>query len=196
MKNIKTGTYIRNDESYNFNFATNLSIANKQSFVNSVVDLVVDDLEKKYNSILRDLIVDFYTIKYFTDIDTTEFEKSLSFVDDVEQFLEETNIIEIVRANATPTLFDELNKAIDNSIEYITGIHHYPIADSFASLLSTLEKKINKIDLGSAMEMAQKFAGMTEDFSIENLVNAYMDSDMHKANLDEIAESKIESKDE
>ena len=171
-------------------------MADKQGFVNSVVNLVVDDLEKKYNSILRDLIVDYYTIKYFTDIDTTEFEKSLSFVDDVEQFLEETNIIEIIRTNVSPTLFDELNKAIDNSIEYITGIHHSPIADSLASLLSTLEKKINEIDLDSAMEMVQKFAGMTEDFSVENLVNAYMDSDMHKANLNEIAESKTKFKDE
>lgn len=190
MKNIKTGTYFYNDESYNFNFGTDLAISEKAKFVNSVVGVVVDDLERKYNSILRDLIFDFYVIEFFTDIDTTDLKKSDSFVDDVEQFLEETNIVEIVKANASPTLFDELNKAIDNSIEYITGIHPSPIADSLASLLSTLEKKVNEFDMGSMMEMAQKFAGMTGEFTPESVVNAYINSDIHKNNLEEIKESK------
>ena len=119
------GTYIYNDEAHNFNFGTDLSIADKQKFVNSVVGLVVDD--EYYNSILRDLIFDFYVVEYLTDIDTAELRESASFVNDVEQFLEETDIVEIVKANAFPTLFDELNDAIDKSIEYKTGIH--PSAD-------------------------------------------------------------------
>ncbi|MBO5828704.1 MAG: hypothetical protein J6R59_09665 [Paludibacteraceae bacterium] len=194
MKNIKTGTYFHKDETYNFEFATDLSIVDKAKFVNSVVDLVVDDLEKKYNFILRDLIVDYYTIKYFTDIDTTKFEESLAFVDDVEQFLEETNIVEIVKANASPTLFDELNEAIDKSIEYITGIHPNPLNEALASLISALEKKVNEFDMGSMMDMAQKFASMTDEFNLDNVMNAYMNSDMHKANLDEIAKSKKSKK--
>ena len=40
------------------------------------------------------------------------------------------------------------------------------------------------------MGMAQKFAGMTEDFNLEGLVNAYMNSDIHKGNLAEIEEAK------
>ena len=192
MKNIKMGTYIYNDEFYNFNFGTDLSIADKQKFVNAVVELVVDDLERKYNYILRDLIFDFYTIKFFTDVDTKKFEKSSSFVDDVEQFLEETNIIDIVRANASIGLFDELNTAIDKSIEYITGIHPSPIADSLASLFSTLEKKINEFDMGSMMDMAQKFASMTGELNVDNIVKAYMESDIHKENLEEIAKVKAE----
>lgn len=190
MKNIKTGTYFHNDEAYNFNFGTDLAMSEKATFVNSVVNLVVDDLERKYNSILRDLIFDFYVIDFFTDIDTTELKKSTSFVDDVEQFLEETNIVEIVKANAVPTLFDELNNAVDKSIEYITGIHPSPIADSLASLFSALEKKINEFDMGSMMDMAQKFAGMTDELNVDNIVKAYVDSDFHKKNLEEIAESK------
>ena len=41
-------------------------------------------------------------------------------------------------------------------------------------------------------EMAQKFAGMTGELTPESVVNAYIDSDLHKKNLDEIAESKAE----
>lgn len=190
MKNVTMGTYIRGDETYGFNFGTDLSIADKQKFVNSVVGLLVDD--KHYNSVIRNLITDYFTIKFFTDIDTTELEESSFFVNDVEEFLEETNIVDIVKVNALPTLFDELNGAIDKSIEYLTGIHPNPLGEALASLINTLEKKVNEFDMGSMMDMAQKFAGMTGDFTIDNVVNAYMNSDLHKKNLEEIAESKAE----
>ncbi len=194
MKNIKTGTYIRNDKTYNFNFGTDLSIADKQKFVNSVVSLLVND--KHYNSILRDLIMDFYTIVCLTDIDTTELRESSFFVDDVEEFLEETNIVDIVKANVSSTLFDELNRAVDKSIEYITGIHTNPLGEALANLVNTLEKKVNEFDMGSMMNMAQKFAGMTGELNADSIVNAYMNSDLHKKNLEEIAESKKNKKNE
>lgn len=193
MKNIKTGAYVHNGETYTFNFGTDLSIADKARFVNSVVGLVVDG--ENYNSIIKNLIFDFYTIKFFTDIDTTELERSSDFLDGVEEFLWETNIVDIVRANASPSIFEQLDKAVGDSISYITGIHPSPIADSLASLLSTLEKKIDEFDMGSMMGMAQKFVGMTGELTPESLVSAYMDSDIHKNNLVEIEKAKKSKKD-
>lgn len=190
MKNVMMGTYIHGEELIDFNFGTDLSVADKQKFVNSVVDLVVNDLERKYNSVLRDLIFDFYIIDFLTDIDTSEFKKSSFFVNSVEQFLEETNIVDIVKANASPTLFDELNNAVDKSIEYLTGIHTNPLNEAITSLVNTLEKKINEFDMASMMEMAQKFAGMTGKLNADSIAKAYIDSDFHKKNLEEIAKSK------
>jgi hypothetical protein len=46
--------------------------------------------------------------------------------------------------------------------------------------------------MGSMMEMAQKFVGMTGELTPESVVNAYINSNMHKQNLEEIAESKVE----
>lgn len=188
MKEVKMGVYTRGEETFDFNFYTDLSSVNKLKFVNSVVNILIDD--EHYNSVIRDLIFDFYVIDIMTDIDTAEFEDSLTFLDDVEQFLLETNIVEIVKANASPVLFDELNKAVDDSIQYLTGIRFNPLNDAIANLLSTLEKKINEVDLGSIMNMAQKFIGITDEFTPESVVNAYMNSDIHKKNLAEIAESK------
>lgn len=188
MKNTMNGAYFRNEESFNFNFYTELSVADKMKFVNSVVDLVVDD--KNYNSVIRQLIFDFFVIDVFTDIDTSELKLSPHFLDDVEKFLEETNIIDVVKANAAPTLFEELNKAVDKSIEYLTGIHHNILNESLSSLVKTLENKINGIDLDSMANMAKIFTEITDEFTTDNIVNAYMKSDIHKDNLSEIEESK------
>jgi hypothetical protein len=40
------------------------------------------------------------------------------------------------------------------------------------------------------MGMAQKFAGMTEEFNIDNVMKAYINSDIHQNNVAEIKESK------
>lgn len=189
-----TGVYIRNDETYNFNFATDLSAHDKTVFVRTVVDTLIN--EDNYDSIIKDIIFDFAIVMRFTDIDTS-FTKAvdddgeeISVLIPIEQFLEETNVIDIVKANMEIGLLEELEKAVDKSIEYRTGIHPSPIADSLASLINTLEKKINEVDLEHMAGMAKTFAGMTEDFNLDNLVNAYMNSDLHKKNVEEIAESK------
>jgi hypothetical protein len=185
--NVMTGTYFKGDESHNFNFYTDLSVANKLKFVDSVMSLLVNDTH--YNSVIRNLVFDFFVVDIFTDVDTTELKNSNAFLNDVELFLYDTNIVDIVKANANHVIV-ELNDAVDKSIQYLTGIHPNPLNEALASLLSTIEKKINEVDLDSALNMMQKFAGMTEDFTIDNIVKSYMNSDIHKKNLNEIAKAK------
>lgn len=197
-KNIMTGVYTRNNQDYNFNFYTSLSTYDKMIFVNSVVDAIVDDI--RYDSIIRNLMFDFNIIAMFTDIDISFADaidddgNKINPIISIEQFLEETNIVDIVKANINTVLIDELNDAINKSIEYRTGIHPSLINDAIASLISTLEKKIEEVDLDSMMGMVQKFANMTEDFTVENAVNAYMNSDIHKNNLIDIENYKSKNK--
>lgn len=193
-ENMKTGTYFYNDESHNFEFATDLSAHDKTVFVRTVVDTLVDDTT--YDSIIRDMIFDFTIVMRFTDIDTS-FTKAKDDDDNeisplilIEQFLDETNVVDVVKANMETGLLEQLNEAVDKSIEYRTGIHPSPINDALASLIKTFEKKIEEIDTSSMMKMAKKFANMTGDLTADNIVKAYIDSDLHKKNLEEIAESK------
>lgn len=188
MNEMKTGAYTYGEENYTFKFYTDLTTSKKLKLVNSVVSLVVDDAN--YNSIIRNLVFDFYVIDIMTDIDTTDLKQSINFLDDVEDFLLETNIVDIVKANAFPTLFDELNGAVDKAIEYKTGIHTNLLNDALSSLLSTLERKIDEVDLSRAMEMASKFNDMTGELTPENIMKAYMNSDIHKNNLVEIEEAR------
>lgn len=189
--NTKTGVYFYDDESHNFEFTTTLSASKKISFVNSVVDTIVGD---NYNSIIKDMIFDYTLIQMFTNVDTTFINNSKDIIDSIEQFLNGTNIVDIVKANMEIGLLEELNKSVDKAIEYRTGIHPTPLNDALASLLSSLEKKINEFDMSDMMGMAQKFVGMTDEFNLDNLVKAYMDSDTHKNNLVEIEKAKKSNK--
>lgn len=194
MNEMKSDVFTYNDESYNFNFKISLSAYEKLFFVETVVSTLVDD--NRYNSIVRDLIFDFAIIEVFTNIDTSFINmkddegNDINKIIPIEHFLENTNVVDIVKSNVEVGLLDKLNRAIDSNIQYLTGIHPNKLNDAITNLISTFEKKINEVDLDSMMGMAQKFDSMTEDFTLDNIVNAYMNSNVHKNNLDEIAEAK------
>ena len=191
MKNTKVGSYFYNDEALNFEFATTLSASDKITFVNSVVDTIVDD---NYHSTIRNMMFDYMLIRVCSDVDVSFIQNSKDTVDAIEQFLEETNIVDVIKANMEDGLLEELNEAVNLSVRYRTGIHPSPLNDALASLLSTLENKVNEIDLGNAMEMVQKFVGMTDEFTSESIVNAYMNSDTHQNNVVEIEKTKKNKK--
>lgn len=194
MKEDRIGTFTYKDEDYEFSFKTSLSAYEKMLFVKTVVSNLVDD--NGYDSVIRNLIFDFTIVDLFTNIDTS----FINMKDDndvdvhpiivAEHFLTESNAVDVVKANMEDGLLDELNHAVDLDIQYLTGIHPNMLNEALASLISTIEKKVNDVDLDSLMDMAQKFSGMTEDFTMDNLVNAYMNSDVHKNNVKEIAEAK------
>ena len=193
MKDVMTGTYIKGDENFEFIFATDLSAYEKMDFVNSVTETLVDE---NYNSIVRDLIFDFYIVQSFTDVDVSfiganeEGEPEINPIILIEEFLEETNIVEIVKANVKDGLIEELNSAVDVNIEYRTGIHRNALNDALAGLVNTLERKLEGFDMGNAMEMIEAFSGITGDFTPENVVNAYMNTDVAKKNVIELNEAK------
>lgn len=187
MKNTKVGTYFYNGESRNFEFATSISTSDKVTFVDSVVNTIVDD---NYHPTIRDMIFDYMLIQVCSDVNVSFIQNSKNVVDAIENFLEETSIVDIIKANMEVGIIEELNKAVDKAIEYKTGIHPSSIGDSLASLIKTIEKKVNEIDLNDMIEMVQKFAGMTGELTPESIVNAYMNTDIHKNNVIKIEEAK------
>lgn len=193
-KMMKMGVFTYNDESYDFNFATSLSAYEKQAFVKTVVSNVVG--EDGYDVIVKDLIFDFTIVEIFTNIDTSFINMKDDDGDDIdpiiliEHFLEKSNVVDIVKENMEIGLLDELNYAVELNIQYFTGIHPNPLNEAIANLIYTLENKINEADVNNMIGMAKKFASMTNDFTLENIVNAYMNSDVHKDNLAEIEEFK------
>lgn len=198
LKEKKIGVFNYKNESYDFDFKTSLSAYDKLVFVKTVVNNIVNG--DSYDVVIRDLIFDFAIVEVFTNIDTSfinmkdENGEDISQIILIEHFLEESNVVDIVKKNIDNGLLEELNRAIDLNIQYLTGICPNPLNDSLVDLISTLKNKIDDIELDSMMDMAQKFANMTEDFTLDNLVNAYMNSDVHKKNEEEIKEVKKSTK--
>lgn len=168
MKNIKTGVAIdkRTNEELKFSFQTDLTIKEKIRFVSKVVNTIVSDDD--YYSFLKDLIFDFEIIEVFTDIDTTDISESMDRITAMEEFVNNTNVVEIVKANAT-NVIEELSQAVDNDIEFKTGVHHNSVLESLEKLIESLNNMLNK-NYDDIVSMAKKINEMG-DIQSEDLLN-------------------------
>lgn len=176
-KNVKTGAYTYKNESVPFNFYTELRAVDKIKFINAVCDTLIDT---NYYSVIRDLVFDFQIVNVFTDVVVPELQDSPSPISIIEEFLEDTNIVEIVKANVDKKLIAELEKAVDENIEYRTGIHKNTLEDALTSLLRTVEQKINDVDTEGMMEMAMKLNSISDELTPERMLQAYSETDMFK----------------
>nr|DAF79590.1 MAG TPA: hypothetical protein [Caudoviricetes sp.] len=181
-KNVKTGAYTYKNESVPFNFYTELRAVDKIKFINAVCDTLIDT---NYYSVIRDLVFDFQIVNVFTDVVVPELQDSPSPISIIEEFLDDTNIVEIVKANVDKKLIAELEKAVDENIEYRTGIHKNTLEDALTSLLHTVEQKINDVDTEGMMEMAMKLNSISDELTPERILQAYSETDMFKNRIDE-----------
>lgn len=175
---IKTGVYTIDDKDTPFAFYTSLSAYRKSQFVVSVSNILVGD---NYNYVIRDLVFDFCIVAIFTDIDTDDVQDADDGITAMEEFVEKFKpVIDIVKANVEDGVFDELHTAIDLNIEYRTGIHINPISSSLASLLNTIERKVDGIDLNSMMDLAQSMSGISDELTADKLLDAYAKTNIFK----------------
>ena len=175
-RTVKMGVYIKNGEENTFNYYSTLRAYDKLKFVNFVTDTLIND---NYNSVIRGIMFDIAIVHIMTDVDVFDVINSHDPINQIEDFLNETNIVEIVRAN-TENLIKELDNAVDLAIEYKTGIHKNPIAESLSRLLNTLEKKVSGIDTDSMIKAAKMLSGISGELTIDKMLEAYSKSDLFK----------------
>ena len=185
---IKAGVYTSNGEDVPFNFYTSLSAYNKVRFVDSVVSAIVTD--DGYNYVIKDMLFDFWVVRFFTDVDVSKIAEAENNIDAIEDFFDENNIIDIVKINIVPGVIDELEKAVEFNIEYKTGIHINPISSSLSSLLDTIERKVEDIDLDSMMDVAEAMSGISGELTADKMLDAYAKTDIFKKNWENAAADK------
>lgn len=190
VKDVMTGVYVKDNENIEFNFKTELTALEKAEFVAGVSNALVGN---NYLSVLRDMFFDYYIVNIFTDvkINTNQADETAGLIDEIESFLDETNVVDIVKANIDVELINELDKAVNENIEYRTGIHKSELNNALTSLINMVEDKLKDVDLGSMVEIIESFGGITGEFTPENIVNAYMKTDVAKQNIEELNESKV-----
>ena len=172
-----TNIYTYKDNTNTFNIVTDINEWLKAKFINTVTNLVVNE---DYYPSLRNLFFDFELINYFTDVDVTEIEKSETSIQDMEDFLKETDIVEYVKDILGEELIETLNKYVDESIEYRTGIHKNPLLESLGSLLKTAEKQMSALNTDKTMDLINKLGNISGDLTPEKIFETYMNSDVFK----------------
>ena len=189
MNEMKSGICKYNEEEISFEFNSTPSYAIKSLFVNSVVDSIVDE---HYNYILKDLIFDYMLINIFTNIDVSDIEESDNAIETIfmiENIVENTNIVDIIKENLGQEIIDELSVAVKNGIEYKTGIHISDVELEISGLLKKFSGKTGKFGDDMNTEEMKKFVEMfvnsKDDFTPEKILEAYANTDMFKNRYEE-----------
>ena len=91
-----------------------------------------------------------------------------------------------MKVNAEAGLIEELNNAVDNGIEYKTGIHKNPISESLGHLLNTIEKKLSGINTDEMMKAAHMITQMTGELTPQNMIDTYAKSDVFKQKYEKL----------
>ena len=172
IKEVMTGTYVRNGKTFEFKFFDNLNTKEKINFVNGITNTLVSE---NYNSILRDILFDFYLASMMTDIDFSEMNDMADNIGFIEDFLEETNVVDIIKANVREGLIEELNRALDINLEYRTGVKINSLNDALTSLFSTIEKKFDSIDVEEMMPVIMSLKDVVGQIDSSQIVEAYIE---------------------
>lgn len=191
-------------EKIEFDFSTNISMLGKMNLVKKTVERCI--IDEHFFSNLLPVIFNYHIIMYFAAIDLSDIEEAeINGIDKMCDFVQNTNIAEIIRENMDDGVLDELVEAVDADVEFKTGIHPNPLNKVLSRLLETFEKKIENIDVETLMESATKVAGIKEQLTPTGLINAYNDSEVFNKKFKDLEEhnreinkivGEIKSKDE
>ena len=140
------GIYLNfNGESVGFNYASELSLSQKASFVMEVAGMIVSG-EVGYAYILKEAIFNYCLIKYFTDIVLFENEDDFS-LDMIDKFTKDNkdSVIGVIKKAMGEDAFNELTKACDEAIEFRKA-HFSDYKEEISDLLQVVREFVVKPD--------------------------------------------------
>jgi len=103
-----------------------------------------------YYSMLRELAFEAALIKQTTDIDIKELmnldeDEELSF-SDIEAFIANSNIIDVLMGLLSENTIRQLNRYIDKNIAFRTGLHENDMGAAIGRLFNSIADKIDGVD--------------------------------------------------
>lgn len=178
---ITVEKYDYKGKEYTYSIYSNVNIIKKQTFVNTVVNMVVTD--DGYQMLLKEKLFYFQLISVFTDIfvdSQAEIAERGFNLQEIVEFIDNTNVVATIAENLDDGVFEELTEAVNLSIEYKTGIHDDPIKQGLNQLISIIENKINKIDIDSLVGFAKIIKDNPDILSTDKAAEIYSKSDNFK----------------
>ena len=167
------------EKEIDFKYRTELTLQQKVSFVNFVLGVIFDD--DYCFSIIKTEVFDIALIYMFTDV--LKYEEDFTFsLNNIEEMLNTTNVIEILKKEIDNDLIKDLNEVIDINIAYKTGVNVNSISTSFSSLLKTIENKVSDFDVDEFSNTLKKFGDITNGMSPDKIIELYTKTDAYKKN--------------
>ena len=167
------------EKEIDFKYRTELTLQQKVSFVNFVLGVIFDD--DYCFSIIKNEVFDIALIYMFTDV--LKYDEDFTFsLNNIEEMLNTTNVIEILKKEIDNDLIKGLNEVIDINIAYKTGVNVNSISTSFSSLLKTIENKVSDFDVDEFSNTLKKFGDITNGMSPDKIMELYTKTDAYKKN--------------
>lgn len=163
----------KENKEYEFSCKEDISLSKKLVFVKSVIDTLFQN--DFYNYIMKDCIFYYKLITTFTDINFDNIDEEESLIDYVDEFINETDIIEKINDNVAENVISDLYNAVNKSIAYKTGISDF--SENLGLLINNINSFItnsdNNIDL--IRNFMEKINGLnlTNDELIEKIIKLY-----------------------
>ena len=167
------------EKEIDFKYRTELTLQQKVSFVNFVLGVIFDD--DYCFSIIKNEVFDIALIYMFSDV--LKYDEDFTFsLNNIEEMLNTTNVIEILKKEIDNDLIKDLNEVIDMNIAYKTGVNVNSISTSFSSLLRTIENKVSDFDVDEFSNTLKKFGDITNGMSPDKIIELYTKTDAYKKN--------------
>ena len=167
------------EKEIDFKYRTELTLQQKVSFVNFVLGVIFDD--DYCFSIIKNEVFDIALIYMFTDV--FQYDEDFTFsLNNIDEMLNTTNVIEILKKEIDNDLIKDLNEVIDMNIAYKTGVNVNSISTSFSSLLKTIENKVSDFDVDEFSNTLKKFGDITNGMSPDKIIELYTKTDAYKKN--------------
>ena len=167
------------EKEIDFKYRTELTLQQKVSFANFGLGVIFDD--DYCFSIIKNEVFDIALIYMFTDV--LQYEEDFTFsLNNIEEMLNTTNVIEILKNEIDKDLIKDLNEVIDINIAYKTGVNVNSISTSFSSLLKTIENKVSDFDVDEFSNTLKKFGDITNGMSPDKIMELYTKTDAYKKN--------------
>lgn len=191
MNEVYVGKYYDSklEKEVEFEYVKKLTMRQKVDFVNNVLEVLFQN-DYCY-SIIKNEIVYIMLIDTFTNILKTDEDFGYK-LNEIEEFLSNTNAIDVLLKEIPSAYIRELDEVIDENIAYKTGINKDNLSTAFSSLLRTIENKVSDFDMNELTTTLKELGDMTSGLSQETLMDLYTKTDAYKENYENVVQSKNE----
>lgn len=184
-----TGQFTYKDETYDVKYTDTLTTFEKLQFINNTVSWVVGE---DYRPILKRFAYR-YNLCLLSDVDFNQFvsaDENGSNVAELIEFIDNTDLPDIIEAELDMAVVDELKENIDLDIEYRTGIHRDSISSAISDLINKFSKKMDEVLTPDTLDALTKIASMA-DPEPKEMVNAFIDNNEHHEQIEALIQKNI-----